>query len=278
MTGKTWEALQTSIKNSGYTFPVLAANNLDYDPTTKGQERPSLIEHSDGVKSGVTSEGVGTQVSDDEIARFYPYRLIDGSHRSAVLRLGTHYFNEGHDNSEAWAKGEKIPDSPGPDMLAYLAWREDFTIPCVVLNVSSTDAMSAEILHNTARGSHDLNSMKDIVNNLITIGGMSEAWVARNLFLDIESIHRMQQLSGLKAAFSEKGNDINSADLAWTPESDNSYERKASTFIQRRANNYINEYQQNHPEWKHPSSGSALDVALTIGFDQDQAYKEFQDL
>lgn len=269
MTGKAWDALQVSIFNTGYTFPVIAAINHCYDPSTEGQEKPNLIEHSDGEVTFTNVGKVGTQVSNDEIAKYFKYRLIDGSHRTQIIRLGTYYFFNGHDNSDNWFEGKEIPEEPGVDMLAYLAWRENFTIPCVVLDIDEIKQMSAEILHNTARGSHSLDSMKDIVYTLINVAGMSEEWVAKNLYLDLESIKRMQQLSGLKAAF----NDIDDTDLAWTPQKDKSYQRKMVAYLIREATTFIETYKKANPDAEIPSSGTAIDIALEIGFDKTEAWK-----
>lgn len=270
MTGKSFDALQQSILNTGYTFPVIAANNNEYDPATAGMDKPSLIESSDGDQTFTSAGKVGTQVSDDEIAKFYKFRLIDGSHRTQVIRLGTHYFENGYDNSEKWAEGLEIPEKPGLSMLAYLAWRENFSIPCVVLDIDETSQMSAEILHNTARGSHSLDSMKDIVYTLINVAGMSEQWVSQHLYLDLESIKRMQQLSGLKAAMT----DIDDTDMAWTPEKDDSYKRKATAFLTREATKFIEAFRVQNPDHEIPATGSAIDVALELGFDQEAVMKQ----
>ena len=273
MTGKSFDALQQSIYNTGYTFPVIAAINAEYDPATAGMEKPSLIEMSDGESSFTSAGKVGTQVSDDEVAKFFPFRLIDGSHRTQVIRLGTHYFNNGYDDSDNWAEGNNIPEKPGIKMLAYLAWRENFSIPCVVLDIDETTQMSAEILHNTARGSHSLDSMKDIVYSLINVAGMSEQWVAQNLYLDLESIKRMQQQYGLKAAM----NDIDDCDMAWTPEKDDSYKRKMTAFLTREATKYIENYRTEHPDAEIPSTGTAIDIALELGFEQETVMQQYKD-
>lgn len=149
MTQKSFEALQQSIFNTGYTFPVISALNTEYDPSIEGKPKPSLIDLADGEQT-FTSDGktVGTQVSDDGVAKYFKYRLIDGSHRTQIIRLGTHYFNNGYDKSKKWANGEDIPERPGNSMLAYLAWRENFSVPSVILDINSTQQMSAEILHN----------------------------------------------------------------------------------------------------------------------------------
>jgi len=273
MTGKSWDALQQSIFNSGYTFPVIIANNNEYDPLTEGKEKPSLIELSDGESSFTSAGKVGTQVSNDEIASYYRYRLIDGSHRTQVIRLGTHYFNNGYDDSDNWSKGINIPEKPGIPMLAYLSWRENFSIPAVLLDMDETQQMSAEILHNTARGSHSLDSMRDIVYNLINVAGMSEEWVSANLYLDLSSIKRMQQLSGLKASFQ----DIDAADMCWTPESDDSYRRKMTAYLTREATKFIEIYRSEHPDEIIPTSGTSLEIALSLGFDQQEIMKQHAD-
>jgi len=274
MTGKAWDALQTSIKNSGYTFPVIAATNTEYDPETAGKPRPSLIEHKDNADDTVTNTEGGMQVADEDVAKYFPYRLIDGAHRSQIIRLGKYYFENGFDKSDDWAEGNKIPEKPGSEMLAYLAWRENFTIPCVVRDIDATAQMSEEILHNTARGAHSLDSMKDIVYNLINVAGMSEEWVAQNLYLDLESIKRMQQLSGLKAAM----NDIDECDMAWTPEKDNSYQRKMVAYLIREATTFIENYKKENPDADVSTTGTAVDIALTIGFDKTEAWKRHGDV
>lgn len=279
MTQKSFNALQVSILNGGYVAPVQIAANSDYDPATAGLPRPSLIDHVDNndVASNNTEEGM--QVADSEIGKYFPKRLIDGAHRSQIIRLGKYYFEHGHNNSEKWAEGKEIPADPGPDMLAYLAWREDFTMPCVFLDVDPTTAMSIEVLMNTARGAHGLEGMKDIVYNLINIAGMSPEWVSKNLFLDMESIKRMQQLSGLKASFDGM---IDDADMAWTPERDDSYLRKLQGFMTKEATKFIEVYKKEHendPEAlaKIPSVGSAMDIAMAIGFDQTDMVKQHLD-
>lgn len=274
MTGKAWDALQQSIFNTGYTFPVVAAINLQYDPSTADKPKPNLIEESDGVSSFTSVGKIGTQVSDDEIAKYFKYRLIDGSHRTNIIRIGTHWFKNGYDRSEEWVKGENIPEKPGIEMLAYLAWREDFSIPAVILDIDEVRQMSAEILHNTARGSHSLESMKDIAYNLINVAGMSEEWVAQNLYLDLESIKRMQQLSGLKAAMS----DIDDCDMAWSPEKDKSYQRKMVAYLIREATTYIENYRKENPDYVQPTSGTAVEIALEIGFDQTEIWKQHGEL
>lgn len=272
MTAKSWDALQQSINNGGYVAPVQIAPNVDYDPATHGQTKPSLIEHTDSSDNVVKNSEGGMQVADDEVGKYFKYRLIDGAHRTQIVRLGKYYFEHGYDYSDLWAEGKHIPEKPSYEMLAFLAWRENFKMPCVILDVDQTTQMSIEILMNTARGAHSLDSMKDIVYNLINVAGMSEEWVSQNLYLDLESIKRMQQLSGLKASM----NDIDDADLAWTPESDDAYGRKLTAYLSKEAGKFIENYRAEHPEYEIPA-GDAITVAVDLGFDKTRVMEEYGD-
>ena len=274
MTGKAWEALQTSIFNSGYTFPVIAATNTEFDPNTENELKPSLIDHKDNKDDAVTNTEGGMQVADEDIAKYFKYRLIDGAHRTQIIRLGKYYFENGFDDSDNWAENKNIPEKPGYSMLAFLAWRENFTIPCVIRDIDATQQMSEEIPHNTARGAHSLDSMKDIVYNLINVAGMSEEWVSQNLYLDLESIKRMQQLSGLKAAMS----DIDDCDMAWSPEKDSSYQRKMTAYLIREASTFIEKYKKENPDSTIPSTGTAVDIALELGFENTEVWKQHGEL
>lgn len=63
MTAKSWDALQQSINNGGYVAPVQIAPNADYDPTTEGMPKPSLIEHTDKNNDAVENTEAGMQAT-----------------------------------------------------------------------------------------------------------------------------------------------------------------------------------------------------------------------
>lgn len=268
---KSFDALTMSIFNTGYTSGVIAGFNADYDPSTEGKQRPSLLEHSDGIGTFVSGEvKIGTQVSNDEVAKYFPYRLIDGSHRSQVMRLGKYWFENGYDDSDNWFDGKNIPQSPGPAMLAYIAWREDFTIPVVLLDIDEDAQMSVEVLQNTARGSHSLDSMKDIVYTLVVRSNMSMEWVSQNLYLDVESIKRMIQLVGLRSAVTEEGT---APDLTWKPEDDPRWKKMFRGYMAMKANNFILKYQREHPGFEFSPRGDAIEFAKELGWNWDEEVK-----
>lgn len=284
MSSKSFSALQTSIFNTGYSFPIVVVQNPSfkqerYNELTPKQRIDAVIEGGQNDhKSGVGSDETvfATQVSDESIRELFPYQIADGQQRSSVIRLGTKYFMEdpeGPAKAEKWAAGQDIPQEPGKEMLKYLAWRENFSIPCVILEgKSEVELMSVTVLMNQARGAHSLDSMKDIVYNLINVAGMSEEWVARNLYLDIDSIKRMTQLSGLKSAY----DNLNEADLAWNPESDHSYERKQNAYLNREASKYVEKYLKEHPEvdqGERRDIGNIQEYAQSLGWDREAALK-----
>ena len=277
LTGKAFAALQQSIFNQGYAMSITCQENPIYNPSTDNLEVYEKIKlviegGEDDAKSG--GGEYATQVSDEKIREMFKIQIVDGQQRSSVLRMGTKYFLEDPNieaKVEKWAKGEAIPEKPGEEMLKYIAWREDFSLPCAILRgKSDSELMSATILMNTARGSHSLDSMKDIVYNLINVAGMSEEWVAQNLYLDIESVKRMQQLSGLKASMS----DIDDCSLAWSPQKDSSYQRKMTAYLIREATTFIEAYRKANPDAELQSTGTAVDIALTIGFEETEAWKQ----
>lgn len=266
-TGAAWKALVQSIYNTGYSIPVVVGKNTDYDPTTKDQERPSLIESSDGDSSTlIGGVKMGTQVSDDEIAKFFPWRLVDGSHRSMVIRLGKHYFLNGFDNSEKWAKGEEIPEEPNESMVAYIAWRENFSIPAVPLEASEDVQASSTALLNRARGTHSLESMKDIVYQLVMISNMSVEWVSRNLYLDVSSIKRMIQMVGLRMVVLGEDSGEVEPDLTWAPELTEKYDQMRNGYMTMDAIAFNERWAREHGEEAPSGRGDAKKLAESHGW------------
>lgn len=246
MTAKSFAALQVSIMNSGYTFPVLVSQNEDYDPaldTLSIIDKINLIINGslDDFKSGGKIE-FATETSDIAISRYFKYRVVDGQQRSSIIRLGTKYFVEDGVSESLlgkWVKNIDVPTEPGRMLLKYLAWKENFSIPCVILSgLSNVDSMSVTVLMNQAKGAHRFSTIKDIIYDLVNIEGKSENWVAKNMYLDIESVKRISQLAGLKSAF----DDAENIDLSWAPENTKIYKNKLDIYIVREARIYLEDY------------------------------------
>ena len=82
--------------------------------------------------------------------------------------------------------------------------RENGCLPVVTTyNTDSSDKMASTIRHNRARGSHDIELMSNIVSELVQ-AGMSDAWIAKNIGMDLDEILRLKQITGLAALFKDK--------------------------------------------------------------------------
>lgn len=90
--------------------------------------------------------------------------------------------------------------------------RENGMIPVSIIDKPIDKRMGSTIRHNRARGSHDVDLMSNIVTELHEIG-RSDAWIAKNLGMDLDEILRLKQLTGLAELFKDK-----EFSYAWEPE------------------------------------------------------------
>lgn len=81
--------------------------------------------------------------------------------------------------------------------------REGGMMPVVVIDKDISNRMASTIRHNRARGTHDVELMKNIVAELVE-AGMSDAWILKNIGMDAEELLRLKQISGLAALFKDK--------------------------------------------------------------------------
>lgn len=155
LTGKAFAALTQSIFNQGYAMSITCQENPIYNEdadTLPVYEKIKLV--IEGGDNDAKSGGgeYATQVSDENIREMFKVQIVDGQQRSSVVRMGTKYFLEDPNIEEKvarWEKGEDIPEKPGEEMLKFIAWREDFSLPCAILSgKSDAELMSATILMN----------------------------------------------------------------------------------------------------------------------------------
>ena len=83
-----------------------------------------------------------------------------------------------------------------PDIYA----REHGCLPVSVINKPIDSRMASTIRHNRARGSHDVDLMSNIIQELHELG-RSDAWISKHLGMDKEEILRLKQITGLAALF-----------------------------------------------------------------------------
>ena len=90
--------------------------------------------------------------------------------------------------------------------------REGGMLPVSVIDKPIDQRMASTIRHNRARGSHDVELMSNIVQELHEIG-RSDAWISKHLGMDRDEILRLKQITGLTALF----RDVKFG-KAWIPE------------------------------------------------------------
>lgn len=81
--------------------------------------------------------------------------------------------------------------------------REHGLLPVVVIDKDINNRMASTIRHNRARGSHSIELMSKIVQDLVQ-SGMSDAWILKNIGMDKEELLRLKQITGLASLFKDR--------------------------------------------------------------------------
>ena len=102
------------------------------------------------------------------------YEIVDGYHRYTIMKTNKDIYE-----------------------------RENGCLPVSIIDKPVTDRMASTIRHNRARGSHDIELMSNIVADLVE-SGMSDAWIAKNIGMDLDEIMRLKQITGLASLFKDK--------------------------------------------------------------------------
>lgn len=132
-----------------------------YNPNSVSADKMNLLAQS------ITDNGFCfpiVTIWDDEAGRFV---IIDGFHRSAI---------------------------GGADWLDF-----DY-LPVVVLEHDITRRMAATVQFNKARGVHQVDLDAEVIRALIE-QGLTEEDVAQRLGIDLDTVHRYKQLTGVAELF-----------------------------------------------------------------------------
>ncbi len=79
-------------------------------------------------------------------------------------------------------------------------------LPVVNINQwkdSRSDRMASTIRHNRARGSHNVELMSTIVQELVEMG-KGDAWICKHIGMSKDELLRMKQITGLASLFQNK--------------------------------------------------------------------------
>lgn len=75
-------------------------------------------------------------------------------------------------------------------------------VPVVVLDEPKEELMSATIRFNRAKGTHKIDRMSNIVEELVYLG-LSDQEISKNLGMDKDEILRLKQNSGVASLFND---------------------------------------------------------------------------
>lgn len=136
----------------------------DYNPNSVARPEMKLLRRS--IEADGFTQPIVTWLREDGI-----YEVVDGFHRHLVGK------------------------AMGMDEL-----------PVVVVNRDSTDRsdrMASTIRHNRARGKHRVDSMSEIVAELVK-RNWSDAKIAKELGMDADEVLRLKQVTGLAELFADR--------------------------------------------------------------------------
>ena len=143
--------------------PVEKIRANSYNPNHVATPEMKLLYQS--IKEdGYTMPVVCYYIKDEDV-----YELVDGFHRYTIMLTHKDIYD-----------------------------REGGMMPVVVIDKDLSNRMASTIRHNRARGSHDVELMSNIVNELVQ-AGMSDAWIMKNIGMDADELLRLKQISGLAA-------------------------------------------------------------------------------
>lgn len=81
--------------------------------------------------------------------------------------------------------------------------REREMLPVVVIDKEIGDRMASTIRHNRARGTHNIDLMSNIVQELVEMG-KGDAWICKHIGMSKDELLRLKQITGLASLFQNK--------------------------------------------------------------------------
>lgn len=110
------------------------------------------------------------------------YEIVDGFHRYTIMKTHQDIYE-----------------------------REEGMMPVVVIDKPIENRMASTIRHNRARGSHSIELMSNIVAELVG-AGKSDAWILKNIGMDMDELLRLKQVTGLASLFAQADFSISKED------------------------------------------------------------------
>lgn len=137
----------------------------DYNPNKVAPPEMALLETSIW-EDGFTQPIVTYYDKEKDI-----YIVVDGFHRYTIMKTS-----------------ERIRE------------RENYLVPIVVIDKEIGDRMASTIRHNRARGSHNIDLMSNIVQELVEMG-KGDPWICKHIGMSADELLRLKQITGLASLF-----------------------------------------------------------------------------
>lgn len=148
--------------------PVEKLFSNNYNPNTVAPPEMKLL-YDSILNDGYTMPVITYYHPEDDT-----YEIVDGFHRWTIMKTHKDIYD-----------------------------REGGCIPVVTIDKPLEDRMASTIRHNRARGSHDVDLMANIVQDLVN-SGVSDGWILQHLGMDKEELIRLKQTAGLASLFKDK--------------------------------------------------------------------------
>lgn len=162
---------------SNFISPVYNVKRVPIEKIHANRYNPNHVAkpEMDLLYQSIKIDGYTMPIVCDYDEKTDSYEIVDGFHRYTIMREHKDIYD-----------------------------RENGYLPVVTTyNTDISDKMASTIRHNRARGSHDIELMSNIVSELVQ-AGMSDAWIAKNIGMDLDEILRLKQITGLAALFKDK--------------------------------------------------------------------------
>lgn len=175
------------MKSNGFVSPAYGVRAVPFDKIVPNTYNPNTVAPPEMrlLYDSIREDGYTMPIVCYHDRENDTYIIVDGFHRWRIMR-------------------------DYPDIYE----REKGMLPVSVIDKPISGRMASTVRHNRARGTHSVDLMSNIINELHEVG-RSDAWISRHLGMDRDEILRLKKITGLAALF--RDTDFGKA---WQPEDD----------------------------------------------------------
>lgn len=159
-----------------FVSPVYGVKKIHMDKIRANNYNPNVIASAELklLEQSILNDGYTMPIVCFYLEKEGIYEIVDGYHRFLVMKRSKE-----------------------------IAKREECQLPVVIIDKPISERIASTIRHNRARGTHSIDSMVEIVQNLIE-AGLSDQWIMKNVGMDKDELLRLKQISGLASLFLER--------------------------------------------------------------------------